>query len=345
MKTYISPNEEFILKIPQDWYFTALHHNMDSKKQPYSFKPYDAPSIGFQISYKSAEIYNYLNIEEQPVGESNLSYIRKDVKSSDHRTISWITKVKKKVLLITHTSSLAHEGDFEFDELNKAERAVKTILILDKITRNKILPRVRWDHFMIANAASIDLSNRAFQKGSSIELVIILANQIDALLRQAIILSDQITNKTDDIEVLLIHQRDNDKPIFEKEIYKRASRNNIITDSILKCLMGLYEVRNRVVHRYIISDITSDEIVELVLSYAQVYDSIGQCVINLEKNQFINQIGIFKGTEPPDSKPDKAMVKSLIVGLRDKHSNKAISHDITFEQQLKRSQLGSDNNG
>ena len=326
MKIYIDPSEEFVVKIPDDWYFTTLYHDGNRIKQPYSFEPYKNPNSAFQISFKSAEIYEKLKIEEQALGEPVLNFIITEFNGIK----SWITKVNQKVLLITFTYDTEIDEQVKHTELEKAHNAVKSIMVFDKDSKNKNIPGIRWDKFMLSYVASIDLSNRAYNSGSNIELVIILANQIDAVLRQSLILKGQLDNKTDTIDVSLIHQNETDKPIFEKTIYKKALEANLINQKTHHKLIELYEIRNKVVHRYIISDLLSNDIIELVWSYSKIYDFLREKVVDLEKRQFEEQIGLFKGETPPETKPNKKMIDSLISKIRDKHSNKKFNEGITL---------------
>jgi hypothetical protein len=70
--------------------------------------------------------------------------------------------------------------------------------------------------------------NRAYENNSLIELVVLLANQIDAILRSCLILKKQLDENSEEIDVSLIHQKELDKPIMEKKIYEMALNQNII---------------------------------------------------------------------------------------------------------------------
>jgi uncharacterized protein YutE (UPF0331/DUF86 family) len=163
-----------------------------------------------------------------------------------------------------------------------------------------------------------------------VELVILLANQIDAVLRQSIILNHQLINRVNDIEVSLIFQKENDHPIMEKTIYQRALDDGVISQNQYNKLTELYIGRNKVVHRYIISDLRTDEIVRFVIEYSEIYDELGDQLIALEQKQYEYQIGIYSGETRPGENFDAEMMKSLIAHIRDKHGNRKINDGITF---------------
>ena len=161
----------------------------------------------------------------------------------------------------------------------------------------------------------------------------VLANQIDALLRQALVLNNQLVERSDKIDVSLLYQSETDKPILEKTIYEKALKANLISQLDHDKLMDLYFIRNRAVHRYIISDLQTNDIINLVGSYTIKYENFSKKVNELEMRQFKEQIGIHKGESPPDSKPDEEWVNTLISNIRDKHGNKRFNDDITIRKQ------------
>src|SRR5690606_3735496 len=120
---------------------------------------------------------------------------------------------------------------------------------------------------MSSLAASFDLLNIAYKNSSEIEIIIILANQIDAYLRLAIVMKKQLISNTNEIDIRLLYQDENDKPIFERHIYKLAKELVIINQDIFDRLEYLYSDRNRMVHRYIISDLKTRDIGELSIEY------------------------------------------------------------------------------
>lgn len=323
MKTFINEKEEFIIRIPNEWHLIHEKKNEGIDKQPYQFVPYDETDFCFNISYVKPKAEKQFNgLDKLDFKENNGNGLR-----------SWTAKTKGDgIVLISLTYDSILASDLITDNINKAENSVESVIVLDKETTKFIVPKIRWDNFMLSFGASIDLVNRAYEKGSSFELVILLANQIDALLRQAIILTQQLKEQNSAIDVKLIYQTKGDNPIFEKTIYKTAHKANVISEELLIKLNRLYEIRNRTVHRYIISNIRTNDIVELVWSYTQTRKIVGQILMKLEWEQFDKQIGIYKGDLPPDTIFSNEKLETYIANIKDKHGNKKNSEGITIEK-------------
>jgi hypothetical protein len=112
------------------------------------------------------------------------------------------------------------------------------------------------------------------------------------LLRTGIILKKQILNHDSEIESEWIYQGISDKKKSEKEIYLKSKDLGIIDDCILTELMTLYEDRNRVVHRFIISEITLAEVEEIAYSYYKQQEKVYQIVYDLESEQIKLGLGM-----------------------------------------------------
>lgn len=327
MKPFIDPEEKLIINIPDEWYFTAAHHDGNTKKQPYSFEPYEKRNAAFQISYKNSKAHKRLKILPQPKGQKNIEFIETELDGIK----SWVTKIKEGgVIIISYVYNDSIDIDQKQSDLQKASESVKSLLVFDEKSKKEILPHVRWDKFMLSHLASIDLANRAYENGSNIELVMLLANQIDAVLRQSLILKKQLVNRTDSIDIGLIHQKDEDKPIFERDVYNKALQKDVINQEMHDNLESLYKLRNKVVHRYVISDLRTQDIIQLVWSYSVVLEKLQDFVISLEQRQFDKQIGIYKGNFKPGDKVSEETIKSLISKIRDKHGNRALNKGITL---------------
>ncbi len=323
MKSFINDKEEYIIRIPNEWHLFQERTDEESVKQTSCFIPYDKSDFSLNISYIKPRTESQINSKD------NLDF---KVNNVDGKRI-WTAKIGDSgIALISLTYDTKLAPQLITDNLNKAECCVKSMIVLNAETKDFIVPKIRWDNFMLSFGASIDLVNRAYEKGSSFELVILLANQIDALLRQAIILTRQLKEKNNAIDVKLIYQIKGDKPIFEKTIYNIAYKENIISDKLLDELNCLYEIRNRTVHRFIISDIKTNKVIELAWSYTETKKVIGQILIKLEKEQFDKQIGIYNGDSHPDTKFSDEEMETYIANIKDKHGNKRINERITIEK-------------
>ena len=334
MKTFVDPEEIFIIKVPKQWFFATSHHdNGDKTKQPYGFEPYDEQNAALQISCKKVEPNIHISVPIQPSEKSNLTFQVIELPG----LLSRIAKIEggyTVLITLTYEERIDDKQKKKLREL--AERSAQSFMFLGQQTKAKILPGVRWDSFMHSYAASLDLSFRAFENRSIIELVILLANQIDSVLRQSIILNQQIQNNNNHIEVSLIFQRESDRPIMEKTIYQRALKDSLISQSQFDKLYRLYGERNKVVHRYIISDLRTDEIVRLVIEYSEILDELGDKLVEFEQKQYKEQIGMYCGDTKPGENTNSDLMKSLIAHIRDKHGNKTINEGIVFSKNEQR---------
>jgi len=176
-------------------------------------------------------------------------------------------------------------------------------------------------NFMKGLGAASHLLYLSKNKGCFIECVCLSATIIDASLRIGIILKHQLDTKTNSILTDLIFQSDEDKIISERKVYKKALFADVINQDIYNKLELLYKQRNKVVHRYIISEITTEKIILIAQEYNDVIDSIKKCLDELEIRQINEGIGMTKsGREVPI---ETIMNKEKIMNdmIREKHGN------------------------
>lgn len=147
-------------------------------------------------------------------------------------------------------------------------------------------------NFLNGVASVNELINRAGEVGSFLEYVCLSASLIDGLLRTAIILNQQIKNKSQDLIDELLFQEDSDKIVTERQIYLRALKEKIIRKNLFDRLEELYKKRNQCVHRYLISDITYRHVLEIAIEYCDVGPQIVEVVAKLERKQVELGVGM-----------------------------------------------------
>jgi hypothetical protein len=177
------------------------------------------------------------------------------------------------------------------------------------------------DNFMKGLAAASQLLYLARNKGCFIECVCLSATIIDASLRIGIILKHQLDNRTDSILDELLFQSEDDKIISERKVYKKALINGVIDQLIFDKLEKLYKQRNKVIHRYVISEITTDKVLNVAKDYKYLMDLIKKKLDELEMRQIKEGIGMTKiGREVPIEVRlnQKIMINEMI---RKKHGN------------------------
>jgi uncharacterized protein YutE (UPF0331/DUF86 family) len=154
------------------------------------------------------------------------------------------------------------------------------------------------------------------------------ASIIDAQLRMGLILNHQIKTKSNDLIDELLYQIDESKIVTERNIYKQALKENIISQNIYEELNELYYKRNKVVHQYIISDITTEEVVKIAARYADTIHIIKDAIIKLEDEQIRLGIGMtVTGSEVPEQvrKKGKEIMDKVV---DEKHGNPVLAFNL-----------------
>ena len=174
---------------------------------------------------------------------------------------------------------------------------------------------------MASLPAAIQLAQRAVDNGSFIESVCLSATIIDALLRMGLILDHQIRTNSSEILNELLYQPDESAIVSERAIYRRALKQSVISSQLYARLNGLYQDRNRVVHQYIISDITTENVVHFAAKFADTVHQINSCVRRLEDEQMRMRCGMTtSGVDIPKALKEDALNR-LNVEIQKKHGN------------------------
>jgi len=339
MKLLVEPNKEYAIKIPYDWgYVTDVYDNRVTNLHSFESRK---NKIGcFQISCieksKGAipQLIAKYNLINQSEGKPNLNFATAELKIDQTIAFLWMALVNDQLIKVQYICSVQTDEVEYHSELKRVRDVIETIIYIPKKEREKFFAHYHFDRFMTSIAASLDLQNRAMANESYIELIILIASQIDSQLRSLVILQKQIIYKTDELDIKLIFQNKNDRPIMEKKIYDLALKEKLITQILYDQLYSLYNERNKVVHRFIISEIKTLHIKQLAYEYANIRDQIDELVNKLEMQQFKFNIGLYKGDKSPgDSMSEKAL-KNLIERIKDKHSDIRINEGITMGNNM-----------
>ena len=144
--------------------------------------------------------------------------------------------------------------------------------------------------FMNAFAAASQLLARAGQSGFFVEYVCLATSVVDATLRMGLILRHQIETKSNDIPDEYLLQSEEAKIISERQVYRDALEQRVIDEPLFERLEELYKKRNRVIHRYIISDISTNHVLEIGIEYERVIPEVTKHVEKIESEQI--QLGV-----------------------------------------------------
>lgn len=146
--------------------------------------------------------------------------------------------------------------------------------------------------FINGVAAATELHNRASEAGAFVESVCLGASLVDATLRIGVVLQEQIKKRSRDIPLELVFQGPKDNAISERDIYRHALAASVIDESTFTQLQSLYDDRNRVIHRYIISRITTSETLDIAIRYQHMIEALRKRIWEIEEQQIRENVGI-----------------------------------------------------
>jgi hypothetical protein len=165
----------------------------------------------------------------------------------------------------------------------------------------------------------------AGQKGCFIESVCLAAAIIDGMLRIGLILQHQIHTRPDELLDELLYQSDEDKIVSERTIYQRALNAEVIDHQTFDLLQGLYDKRNRVVHRYIISEITTQEVLFTAIEFDSMVKRVSQAIGKIEARQIELDVGMTKQSDT------HAIIQDLMKMSEQKHGRRDLAKKLREE--------------
>ena len=128
------------------------------------------------------------------------------------------------------------------------------------------------------------LLRKAHDNGCVIEGICLYVSIIDGFLRLAVIYSrtKNSPNHSYSFDKNFIRQDEGERTQSEKEIYDIAFREKIISEKLYKELREMYQFRNKVVHRFNISNINYTQVAEACTKFESIYHEIFDIVALLE---------------------------------------------------------------
>lgn len=319
MKFFTHPKGIFEIEIPLEWYYkneVAGYKN----ESPFSFELHENNCGCFQLSvYHSSEKKINSHLPKHNFNTSNLKFIESELPDNDFKIFIWATVVEDYFFMAKYICKQKDSNKKEIkDELKKVSKSLSTLRCLSEDRRNLAIGFDRYDKFNSALAASFDLKNQALKNKCFVQFIIITANQIDAYLRVCIVLRYQLQEKTSEFKIEYLFQDENDKPIMEKKIYDISREMNIINEEQCERLYNLYNLRNKVVHRYIITDIKTFELPEICLDYEELCEEIRLILREIELEQFQKKIGYYS-INHPHRKISKNLINEIKSYTNEKH--------------------------
>lgn len=331
VKHWTEPNGIFVLQIPMNWQYRnpVVQNSKPEYEHIYSFEAYKNSNGCFQISaYLLSEQKINKNFPIQKCN-SQISWHPSRMDDDKFNVYLWYAQVDDQFLMAKYIYSKSKGNNLEIeDDLNKIKIALDSLRVVPIKDRQWATNLDKHDAFLGSLVASHDLFELALKSESYIESIILISNQIDAYLRLAIILHTQNLHRPNEIEIKYLYQGDDERGISERDIYKKALSLNILNQDQYDRLDVLYKNRNRVVHRYIISQIKTRDIKEILIDFLKVSEVIRNILASYEEAQFEQGFGIYgKGYTKKDNMgfKENLWVNSMI---NDKHLIKKLEREI-----------------
>jgi hypothetical protein len=148
------------------------------------------------------------------------------------------------------------------------------------------------ERFLQGMAAAAHLFNRAVEKKSALECIVLQANMLDGMLRIGLILKNQLDTNSSVVDQDLLTQDSTDRKVSEREIYKRCRDAAVIDPKLFDTLSSVYDKRNECIHRYVLSEIDYDYATKLVFELDGLLDTVKATIWHLEHEQIQRGIGM-----------------------------------------------------
>lgn len=320
MKHWTEPNGIFLIHIPIDWQYLNPAFEWAKEESPYGFRPYDNGVGYFQISCYPVEQLAPELAKINPNGVPKLTWNKRAIEDVEFQGFIYNGALADQALIGKYFYHSAFKKDQRvIQEQAIAEQAMNSIVIVPKHDRKLAADLDKYDRFAGSLAASYDLLDVAIDSRSYIQIIAVAANQIDAFLRLSIVLSTQLKKSTNEVEIQYLYQGEQDKAIMERKIFDEALKLAVIDERVHKELNSLYELRNRVIHRYIISDLKTRDLINIVERYLQLSEVIRLILQRFEELQFENDFGIYGKRFHRDPDSEEMGVRHLYSTVNDKH--------------------------
>ena len=317
MRKFIDPTGFFQIHIPETW-----RYEYDGIRVHTFF---DEVNLSvFQISFNlvNERVKTlFTKLKQVRIGK-RIFYIFLDKSDDKDNIIGWMGKLDGYVIAVTFINPTSSKFSPKLKSTrNLIYSIIKTINLINPDDREYELSSYLLGQFIKGLFASEDLLEKSIVSKSFIQAVIIFANQIDSLLRTGIILKEQLNNKNSEINRKYLYQGDEDKIISEKEIYNQAKQMDVIDKLIYDSLIEMYKKRNQVVHRYIISDITTVQVEKIAAKYYDLREDVKRRIVLIENEQIEKGIGMTVKGSPEIKKRVHGIEKGWLI---EKHGMKNI---------------------
>jgi uncharacterized protein YutE (UPF0331/DUF86 family) len=153
---------------------------------------------------------------------------------------------------------------------------------------------------------------KANHSGSLIEGMVVYAAMADGLLRMGLVLQRQISQKTSDIDGILISQKSGTSFLTERTVYKLALSEGVIDQTLFETISSLYDRRNEVVHKFLLTNLTYEELPPTLEQYEVVFKHLYKIVYALEARQIELAVGMSAIDERPPSVRERGAFQEIL---------------------------------
>ena len=300
------------MHIPTNWQYRNPIIEGIEEDNPYSFEPYDGSVGCFQVScYPDGKL---------PNGQRT-AWTEERMDDDEFCAHLFFCMYGDQALIGKFIYEKGLENDPRvIEQLSVVNKALQSIIIVPSEDRTLASSLDKYDRFIGSLGAANDLLYSAIESGSFFEIIAISASVIDAYLRVGLVIKKQIDNSTNDIELKYIYQADNEKGFLESHIYHHAINAKIIDQSLHDELKDLYKLRNRVIHRYVISNIKTFDLAKISGRYIEVTEQVRLILNDLESQQTKEKFGLYGKMLGKASVTNIKAVNRLLADVTDKHA-------------------------
>lgn len=319
MKHWTEPNGILLIQIPIDWQYLNPGLIDYEEKSPYGFQPYEDPIGCFQLScYPLSELAPSV-ADANPQGVKKLIWKESRLDDSEFCTHVFFGAYHDQALIGKYIYDAGLDGDERIAEQIKiVNQILNSVVIVPQSDRKLAADLDKFDRFTGSLAASHDLLNSAIDSESFVEIIAIAANQIDAYLRLSLVIARQLNERTNDIQTRYLFQADGERGIMERTVFDDALKLDVIDQKAFDDLSALYDLRNRVIHRYIISNITTRDLVDIAARYLNALEKTRLTLRGFEQRQADKPFGVY-GKKYGETLVTDDSVRRLHASANDKH--------------------------
>lgn len=329
MKHWTEPNGTLLIRIPVDWQYLNPAIEGGEEKPPYSFQPYEK-SIGcFQLSCYPLSSEAPRIAKAYPNGVKTLSWNESRMDDPEFCAHIYHGALGDQALIGKYIYNFSLKNTKEIRNQLKVIKAVLSSVVIVPSNERKLASDLdKFDRFTSSLAATHDLLESAINSESLIEVVVISANQIDAYLRLGIVIAKQLRNQTNEIDTKYLFQANKDRGLIERKIFDDSLKCGIIDQVMHDELSKLYNLRNRVIHRFVISDIKTRDLIDIVTQYLRKIEAIRLILRDLENTQKRGQTGVYGKKLFSANSEDADAIQRLYASVNDKHLLKKFQRKI-----------------